>query len=302
MQFYKYIKSCREHNHITQEELVSDLYNYDEEAFENLDAVTLSRWERNSTKPQLSKQVSLIKYFQEQTNEALPCWNNYSVEEVEDLICTVGIQNVFGRNKHLILNFPSKMMHVDEMKVYPIRDVEKAKTLFELNMDLHMATNHEYSQVDIEQFKKWAVHPSNLFLACEYKNGIVGLFFSIRVKEEVFDKLLNFKMKKNDIKEEDFASGDEVGNDFLLSFYALNQKVAMMLFVRHYAYLIANQKSIKEIGVTTALDEVKKTVGNMNLYHYKSKVTHNGVNIEAYRQTLKKVLASEYVVKMIFSE
>jgi transcriptional regulator with XRE-family HTH domain len=302
LQFYKYIKSCREHNHITQEELVSGLYNYDEEAFESLDTVTLSRWERNSTKPQFSKQVSIIKYFQKQTNEALPCWDNYSVEEVENLICTVGIQNVLGRTKQLILNFPSKMMHVDEMKVYPIRDIEKVKTLFELNMDLHMATNHEYTQVDIEQFKKWAVHPSNLFLACEYKNAFVGLFFSIRVKEEIFDKLLNFEMKKNDIKEEDFALDDEVGNDFLLSFYALNQKVAMMLFVRHYAYLIANQKNIREIGVTTALDEVKKSVVNMNLGLYKSKVTQNSVNIEAYRQTLNKVLASEYVIKMIFSE
>jgi menaquinone-dependent protoporphyrinogen IX oxidase len=66
--------------------------------------------------------------------------------------------------------------------------------------------------------------------------------------------------------------------------------------------LIANQNIIHEVGVTTALVEVKKAVSNMNLEHYKNKVIENSVNIEAYRQTLDKVLASEYVVKMIFSE
>ncbi len=302
MQFYKYLKECREQNHITQEELVHELYNYDEEIFESLDTVTLSRWERNTTKPQFPKQVSIIKYFQEKTDVALPCWNHYSTEEVENLICNIGVQNLLGKTKQLILNFPSEMMQVDELKVYPVTDTEKVHSLFELNMDLHMATNHKYTQMSIEQFEAWAMHPSNIFLVCEYKNRYIGLYFSIRVKEEVFDKLLNFKMKKSEIKESDFALKDEVGSNFLLSFYALNHKVAMMLFVRHYAYLIANQNVIHEVGVTTALDEVKKAVSNMNLEYYKSKITENSVNIEAYRQTLDKVLTSEYVVKMIFSE
>jgi len=302
LQFYKYLRTCREYHHITQEELVRDLYNYDKENFENLDTVTLSRWERDSTKPQFSKQVSLIRYFQEQSNEALPCWDNYSVEEVENLICSVGIKNILGRSKQLILNFPSKMMHMDELKVYPIRDIEKNRVLFELNMDMHMAINHEYTQVSIKQFEEWAMYPSNLFLACEYKDGFIGLFFSLKLKEDIFDKLMNFKMKKSDITENDFAKNDEVGCDFLLSFYAINHKAAMMLFVRHYAYLIANQKFISNIGATTALDEVKKTVENMRLEYVKSKTMGNGVIIEAYRQTLGKVLTSEYVVKMIFSE
>jgi hypothetical protein len=287
---------------MTQEELVSALYSYDEETFESLDTVTLSRWERNSTKPLFFKQVCIIKYFQEQTDEPLPCWSHYSVEEVENLICTAGIQNLFGKTKQLVLNFPSEMMQVDEFKVYPVSDIQEVHSFFELNMDIHMATNHEYTRMSIEQFETWAMYPNNLFLVCEYKNRYIGLYFSIRVKEKVFNKLLNFEMKKSEIKESDFALADEVGSNLLLSFYALNHKVAIMLFVRHYAYLIANQNVIHEIGVTTALDEVKKTVSNMNLEYYKNKVTDNSVNIEAYRQTLDKVLASEYVVKMIFSE
>ena len=282
--------------------MVSELFVYDKKNFENLDSVTLSRWERNHTKPNIHKQLSLLKYFQSKSDIALPCWDHYSTHEVEDLICTVGVQNLVAKNKQLVLNFPSQMMQLDELKVYPIDDVEKVHTLFELNMDLHTATNHLFSRLKREQFIAWAQHPSNLFLACEYKEGFVGLFFSVRLKQDIFEKLLNFEMRKSDITEADFAEEEELGSNFLLSFFALNDKVASMLFVRHYAYLIAHQKNIADIGVITALDEVKRTAGNMNLSFYKGKRVDGAYVLEAYREKLGKVLATEYIVKMLFSQ
>jgi len=302
LDFHKYLKKCREKNRLTQDELVSELFTYDKENFENLDAVTLSRWERNSTRPNIHKQLSLMQYFQSLSSDALPCWENYTTSEVEDLICTMGIHNIIRKNKQLVLNFPSQMMQFDDLKVYPITDVNKAHTLFELNMDLHTATNHLFSRLEFEQFIEWSQYPDNLFLACEYKEGFVGLFFSVKLKQNVFDRLLNFEMKKSDIREEDFASDSEKGSDFLLSFFALNDKIASMLFVRHYAYLIAHQKSISEIGIITALPEVKKTVENMNLSLYKSKKLDETYELEAYREKLGKVLATEYIAKMLFSE
>ena len=302
MHFNEYLKLCRENNSLTQEQLVHDLYSYDIDSFEGLDTNTLSKWERSITKPKLSRQVSVIKYFQEETGAALPYWDSYSIEEAENLICKSGMYNLIGKRKKLILDFPSEMMRVDDIKVYPIRNFERMDTLIEINMDLHKAFNCGYTQITIEQFKEWALHPNNLFLACEYKDGFLGLFFTIRLKPEVFDKLLNFEMKKNDITVDDFASFDEIGCNYMLSFFAANHKVATMLFIRYYAHLIANQKSISEIGVVTALDEVKKVVNNMNLYYYSSKITDDNVEIQAYRQTLSKVLASENVVKMILSK
>lgn len=59
------------------------------------------------------------------------------------------------------------------------------------------------------------------------------------------------------------------------------------------------ERSISEIGVVTALDEVKKVVSNMNLRYYASKITDDNVEIKAYRQTLPNIFASENVVKMI---
>jgi len=302
LDFYKYLKKCRENCNITQEELVSELYLHDKKIFESLDAVTLSRWERNMTKPNTAKKLSIIKYFQKQSEEALPCWENYSTEEVEDLICTAGISNLLGKTSKLVLNFPSEMMHIDEIKVYPIVDNARAETLFALHMDLHRSISHTHRQVTPEQVKLWAEHPSSFFLIAEYKGAFAGLFFSLRVKEEVFAKIQSFEMKHSEIEECDFALNGENGSIILLSFYALNHKVASMLFMRYYAYLIANQKHIRHIGVSTALPEVHKTVENMNLKEMSEKHFEDGVLLKFYAESLREVLATEYVVKMIFSE
>ncbi len=282
--------------------MVYDLHSYNIDSFESLDTNTLSKWERSITKPKTSKQASIIKYFQKKSGMALPCWDSYSTKDTESLICKAGMYNLIGKSKQLILNFPSEMMRVDDMKVYPIRNFERTDALIQIYMDQHKALNHKYTQISIEQVKEWSLHPNNLFLACQYKEWFLGLFFSIRLKQEVFDKLLNFEMKKSDITIDDFASFDEMGCNYMLSFYAMNQKVAAMLFIRYYAHLIANQKSISEIGVVTALDEVKKVVSNMNLHYHKSKITDDNVEIQAYKQTLSEVLASENFVKMILSK
>jgi len=175
-------------------------------------------------------------------------------------------------------------------------------SLIETNMHLHQSLNHESSQLSREQFKEWAIHHSNLFLTCEHKGTFLGLLFAARIKPEVLDKIVNFEIKKNEVSEDDFTSFDEEGSMLLLSFFALNPKVATLLFIRLYAHLIANQNNIIDIGGITNSDEAKKLVSNMNLHYQKSKVTEDNVKITSYKQSLSNVLASEYAVKMLLSK
>jgi len=287
---------------LTQEQLVHDLYSYSIEHFKSLDTRTLSKWERGDTKPKASKQVSIIKYFQVKTGIALPCWDHYSIEETEDLICQVGMKNLIGKTKKLIFDFPSEMMSVDDITVFPVRNFENMDSLIESNMHMHQSSNHESSQLSREQFREWAMHPDNLFLACEYKGTFLGLLFTARVKPEVLDNIVNFKMKKNEVLEKDFASFDEKGSMLLLSFFALNQKVATLLFIRLYAHLIANQKNIVDIGGITNSDEAKKLVSNMNLQYQNHMTANDGVKITGYKQSLANILASEYAVKMLLTK
>ena len=287
---------------LTQEQLVHNLYSYSIEHFKSLDTRTLSKWERGDTKPKASKQVSIIKYFQVKTGVALPCWTEYSIDEAESQICKAGMGNLIGKSKKLIYDFPSEMMSVDDINVYPVRNFDNMDALIENNMHLHQSSNHESSQLSREQFREWAIHPDNLFLACEHKGTFLGLLFTARVKAEILNKIVNFEMKKNEVTENDFASFDEEGSMMLLSFFALNHKVATLLFIRLYAHLIANQKSIVDIGGITNSDEAKKLVSNMNLQYQNSMTTEDNVKITGYKQSLSNVLASEYSVKMLLSK
>lgn len=302
MQFNEYLKACRENNHLSQEQLVHDLYSHDIENFGSLDTSTVSKWERSVTKPKTAKQVSIIKYFQHKTGVVLPCWDSYTLAEAEERICNVGMRNLIGNSKKHIYDFPSETMRAEDIHIYPLRTFSRMEVLLDMHMHLHQNINHPSLQLSKEQFREWAMHPSSLFIASEYKDAFSGFSFSVKIKPEVFDKVLNFEMKRNEITTDDFAAHDEVGCSLMLGFFAINEKVATLLFIRYYAYLIANQKTIAEIGAVSNSDEAIKLISNMNLQYMKSYMTEDNVKIKAYRQTLSNVLASEYVVKMILAK
>ena len=240
MQFNEYLKLCREKYKLTQEDLVSDLYTHDIDNFSALDNTTLSKWERNMVKPRVSKQVSIIKYFQTHADTALPCWESYSVEETEAHICKVATHNLIGDSKQYVYNFPSGFIKMDDLSIEPLRNSTQIDTILEINMDIYKNLNHNATRVTIEQFREWSLHPYNAFYTCSYKDTYLGHFFSIRLKPEVFEKVLDFKMRKDEITVEDLASFDTPGCELILSFFAANEKSATALFIRYYAHLIAN--------------------------------------------------------------
>jgi len=302
VQFNEYLKSCREAHTLTQEGLVNALYNYNIDTFRGLDSAGLSKWERGVTKPRLAKQVSIIKYFQSISHTALPCWENYSIEYTEELICKVGMKNLLGKSKELILNFPEKMIGADDLKVIQLRNSDKIDKIIDINIDLDQGFNGRFTELLPEHFKQWAIHPSNSFFICEYKDEFFGLLFALRVKPLAFEKLMRFEIKEKDLTLEDLASYDEMGCIYLISFFAMNEKSATMLFIRYYAHLIANQKTIDQVGVATMMDDGKKLLSNMNLKKHSHITWENNLILQTYYETLENFLATEYTVKMILDK
>ena len=302
MQFSEYLKSCRESSDLTQEELVYELYAYDDTAFDGIDTNTLSRWERGTSRPKLSRQVSVIKYFQHKTGTALPCWEKYSTEEAEEMICKTGMKNLLGKSKELILNFPSNMMGTGGLSVVQLRNSEMVQDVIDINMELDRSFNHKFSELIPKHFESWALHSSNSFFVCKHNRQFFGLLFTLRVKPETLDKLMNFKMREKDITQKDFASFDELGSNYIVSFFALNDEAASMLFIRYYAHLISHQKVIHEVGVATMMKDGRRLLNKMNLKKHRSLDIDEGLTIDSYRETLPNFLASEYVVKMILSK
>jgi len=171
---------------LTQEQLVQALYNFDTENFESLESNTLSKWERGIVKPLVSKQVGILKFFQKETSLALPCWEGYSVNEAEEQICKVGMKNLLGKSKKLVLNFPANLMSADDLEVSQLRQSDMVETI----IDIHLNLDHEYNQdttdVTADTLKKWALFPSNPFYFCQYKGQFFGLLFSVRLKTRKF--------------------------------------------------------------------------------------------------------------------
>ncbi len=287
---------------MTQEQLVHGLYLHDDERFESLDTTTVSKWERGVTKPTLSRQVGIIKYFQTLTHTALPCWEDYSADEAEELICKAGMKNLLGNSKELILNFPSKMIGADDLVVMQLRNSEKIDEFIEINIDLDREFNHTFTELLPEHFKEWALHPSNSFYVCEYKEQFFGLLFSLRLKPDAFEKIMNHTIKEKALRSDDFASFEEMGSDYIISFFAMNEKAATILFIRYYAHLIANQKAIQEVGVATMMEDAHKLIRNMHFRHHADLVLEDGKTLQTFRETLPDFLASEYVVKMILDK
>ena len=302
MQFSQYLRTCRERSKVTQEQLVQALYVHDKESFEALNMNILSKWERGVIQPKLAKQVSIVKYFQKLTDRALPCFDNYTVDKAEALLCEAGMKNLLGKSKKLVLDFPSSVIGADDLMVYHVRNSENFDKYIAINVDLDKGFTHDYSQLDFTKFKNWASNPVNSFYVCEYKGQFFGLIFTLRVKPEVFEKLMQLQIDEKELTNDDFALFNEKGSNYILSFFAMNEQAATLLFIRYYAHLIANQDVIEEVGLASMMKDTKKLIDNMHLRICERKTVSESLTIESYRATLSTFLAHKIVLKMLLSK
>ncbi len=304
MQFNEYLKICRAHNNLTQEELVHALYSFDIDNFQGLDTTTLSKWERAITQPRLIKKVNIVKYFQTLNNMPFPCYEEKNEDEIEEELCTIGMKNILteSKSKKLILDFPSSSMSLDEFKIYQLKSTELVDKVVKINTYLDKDFNQDLSQLKDEDFKKWALMPANFFLICQYADEVTGLLFTLKLKPNSFDKLCNGKIMEKDLKEKDFAEPNEVGCNYVISFFALNQKAASMLFTRYYAYLISRQKHTKEVGVSTMMDDGEKIIKALNIPFYNSYLLKGNIELKFFKSSLFSFLATQEVIKLLFTK
>jgi len=296
LQFNEYLKTCRERYSLTQEQLVQELYNSSDE-FSGLTTGTLGRWERGATHPNLSKQVGIVKVFQKYSTHLFPCF--YDQDKIEDELCRVGIKNLIGHSKVHVLKFPTNVFTVDDIKVSHVRSHKDIAFMLKMPVSiLNGITSNEF-KIEVEQLTSWALHPTSLFVVAECDGQFFGMFFALRLKPDVFKKIISLEMHIHDITEDDFASFEEEACSLPFSFFAYNEKTASLLYIRYYAHLIANQNSILEVGTTPLLDEGRKVVKSMHLTHLHDKVIEKGT-LSAYSAPLEDVLINEDVLRMVF--
>ena len=298
MRFSDYLKTCRERFSLTQEALVTELYLFDDEAFEGITPTTVSRWERGVTSPPPKRMAEILAFFQKRSGEPLPCLGDKDPEEVETLICDTAIETLF-RPKKMVADTPLTREEADRFALINLRHHPRADELLELNAMLHRHVNTPFTRVDAASFKKWIEYPGNLFSAVTYRTSFLGLLFSLRLKPAPFDDILSFRHRKADLGRGDFAAPNEEGSVYMLSFFALSQEIATLLFRRFYAHLIANQSSTREVGYVTSFEEALELARRMHLA--RTGIREGGETpVVAYRSDLFGLMRSPMALKIIF--
>ena len=296
MQFNEYLKSCRKKYNLTQEKLVQELYNFDD-LFKGLDTRTLIRWETGATKPTAAKQVVIIQLLQKFSTHIFPCF--YNQDNVEEELCRVGIKNLIGNSKEHIVNFPNNIFSVEDISISHIRSHNNIELLLKMPQAILSKRVDNYFQITIEQLREWALHPSNLFLIAQSNDNFVGMFFTIRLKPNIFKKLLSFDIQIKDINLNDFATFEEDACNFPIAMFTYNERVASLLYIRYYAHLISNQDTIIEVGTTPLLEGAKKLLEKMHIQYVDNK-NINGRTLAAYSAPIENILINEDVLKMLF--
>jgi DNA-binding XRE family transcriptional regulator len=292
MHFGDYLKICRQTNNLTQEELAAKLYLFDD-IFTGVDTNTISRWERNVISPNYPKQIQIIKFFQQYSKHLLPCMQQ--IKDINSILCKSGVKYLLGKSKEHIQNMPQEVFRIEDIQINHIRSYKDIKNILKMpHYIFHNLTNN-YFDISVKQFENWAIHPSNLFLVATIQDNFYGAFFVLKLKNETYDKIMSFEKNPKDIKESDFADYNQIGSHLLLSFYAYNQPVAKMFFIRYYAHLILNQDYITAIGTTPLLQGAIKLVEKMHI-----KPIKQNSKLIAYSSTLQDVLLNEDALKMIF--
>jgi transcriptional regulator with XRE-family HTH domain len=300
MRFGEFIKSCRQIHQLTQEQLVHALYIYDNDLFQGLDTTTLSKWERSITQPNVSKQLKILQYFQSQQENPLPCIERYSEPESEMLLCNMGIQHlIIGKRKDLVLNFPSEMMKIEDLSIEQVRHIDRKEIFLEVAGDMRNSVQPPFTLISKEMMLEWSLHPNNLFWVCQYKGFIIGFLFVLRLKPQVQEEILHFNKAFRELTLDDFASFNETGDHIITHFFAWNNKAAIMLIIRYYAHLIANQHNIGSVGAAVYYEEGKEILSNMNLKVIDS-YTEDQREITAYREELSHILLNENVIRILF--
>lgn len=289
---------CREKSKLTQEFLVENLATF-HLFFKYLDVSTLSRWERGVSNPNIEKKLKIIEFFQEKSGFIFPYFElvNFFDNKADILQKTMDI--IIGENRELILNFPSQNILEKELKIRELKDIKNINNIIDISLNLDQEFTHAISLLKDNHFKKWANHPSSCFFVCEYKEQFFGLLFSLKLKTEVFFKLLNGSIQENDLKMQDFAKEDEEGSFYLLNFFSYSKKSAALLFIHFYIHLLKYHKFILEVGVGTMISDGHKLIKRLHIKHYKN-IQYSTSTVSFYKSPLKDFLINKYTIKVFF--
>lgn len=295
-QLNDYLRICRENLDMTQSDLVRDLMKYDQ-IFSSLDTTTMSRWERGVSKPSLSKQTVLLHFFSERFNRIYPLIEQAERVEIEKSFCALGFSKLLGRHK-LVMSFPTQHMDKNAFLVKLIHRSRLRQSALSKNL---LIFQEMYGlPLSCQAISKMADNPSNHFSVCEYEGEYYGHFFALKLHPEIFERAMNFEMDFNQLDDQHIASPEQPGSYLFFGFFGMSETVISILWVHFYSCLIKQQAVIQDLGAIITSKEGEMIAKNMNTENHTT-VELNHKTYQSYRATIKQMLITDNVVKMLFN-
>ncbi len=297
MKFGTYIKMCRERYELTQEELVNHLYMHDD-LFIKLDVVTLSRWEREVTRPNFERQRKLIQAFRKFSDDIFPGHALLDAAHILQQTTQLGITKIVGKHKRYILDFPKDLININNITISDMKTTSYFESSLKLTYQLHKKITNNVSNLTQNHFKIWASHPKSFFLLANYDEHFFGMLFSLSLTQEAFNRLLAREMKESDIQEEHFAKEGEKEYVYPLGFFAYSEESATQLLLAHYHYLVSHQHTIDEVGILVKIEEGHKLAKELGLHPS----TDMSTLPVSYRAKIEDTLLNDNALSIVFEK
>ena len=122
---------------------------------------------------------------------------------------------------------------------------------------------------------------------------------TLRLRPDVFDDVLACRRAKNDLTTNDLAVPGEPASLYLLSFFSLSRDVAVPLFSRLFAHLVAYGEISQKIGLVTSYDEAYTLAKQLGLAE-KENACRQKYGVRSLASDLGRFFRSPFAVGLLF--
>jgi len=232
---------------LTQKQLVLKLSCFDDE-FKGVNTVTISRWETDTTTPNLSKKHKLMSFLFKNG-----CLKNSDCREIirgcyKNL--HTPLHQIFSKNyQYIIGNFPEQK-GVSNYNFFSLNGFEFAREYIEHIVDIEKASNVEnYYTTSTKELYDLTLQNSTFSVICERKKQHLGHFIVFKLKNDVAEDIAYHRRSEMSITKEDICPTYERGTYYIHAMYGRNPKIAAQLNVKAYLHFLDNIEYIDNIMI-----------------------------------------------------
>ncbi|WP_144213426.1 helix-turn-helix domain-containing protein [Shewanella donghaensis] len=212
----EYIVTRRSESGDSQESLAIKLAAYDV-LFENLDSLTISRWERGKISPNLIRQVSLIEFFNDQPQQLL-CDAAFELKQLPSINSFLKMMGQQLNYNHVMGAHPyisQDTISFDKLS----KNADEAESMYGWIANYHTNLT-KGREIWSKCFIKSLAQADSTDVSFYLVDGLLaGHIFIIKVSEPTFDALSKNQLNDQQLTPEHLIPADEPGCLYMLSTY-----------------------------------------------------------------------------------